>query len=411
MTVSAPEQAIAFQRNQSGWRTVAAAAFGLAFGPSAIFILSFGIFIPVLNGAFGWSPGSITIGSSIASLAIVIASPLQGWLVDRFGARRVILCSLPTWAAILIAVSMMPNDIGIFYTLCGLVPFAAIGLWPLSFLQLPTTWFNRHLGLAIGFTNVGIGIGVFLVPLYLGFGFSHLGWRATYALLGMFVAVVVFPILFRALRPGPFVAGSGATVAVEGLPVGEAIRSGRFWIISACFFLLGVGVTGLLIHQVSILIKAGFSPSDAVYIQSALGLGTIVGRIGVGWLLDRLDVRLVSAGIFATNVAACLVLAFPGALETALLGATLIGLVIGAEFDVLVILIRRYIGLRAFGRVYGVIFSIFQLGSAFGGTGLGLIVARTGSYTPGLILFGFLLAAGAVLISLIGPSRYVPTDG
>lgn len=394
----------------SGWRTVAIAAFGLAFGPSAIFILSFGILIPVLQGAFGWSPADITVGSSIASLTIVVVSPMQGWLVDRFGARRVILCSLPSWAVIVMAFALLPNDIGIFYLLCGLVPLAALGLWPLSFLQLPTTWFDRHLGLAIGLTNVGIGVGVFVVPLYLGYGFSHWGWRMTYAVLGLFILAVVLPVCIRGLRSGPLSAGTGAGVAAVGLTVRDALKSHYFSIIAASFFLLGIGVTGLLIHQVSILIKAGFSPSDAIYIQSALGMGAIVGRIGVGWLLDRMDVRLVSAGVFATAMIACLVLAFPGTLAAALLGATIIGMVIGAEFDVLVILIRRYVGLRAFGRIYGLVFGIFQLGSALGGAGMGMIVARTGSYTPGLIAFGVLLAIGAVLISLVGPPRYMPVD-
>ena len=397
--------------DRASWRMVGVAAFGLAFGPSAIFVLSFGILIPVLQGAFGWASTDVTIGSSIASLVIVFISPLQGWLVDKFGARRVILSSLPSWAAILIALSMLPNNIGVFYALCGLVPLAAMGLWPLSFLQLPTTWFDRHLGLAVGFTNVGIGIGVFVMPLYLGFGFEQWGWRATYALLGVFILAVVFPLSWRGLRAGPLVAGSDTSVPVEGLPIREAIGTFVFWNISVCFFVLGVGATSLLIHQVSILISAGFSASNAIYIQSALGLGAIVGRIGVGWLLDHFDVRLISAGVFATAVAACLILAFPGTLEAALLGATIIGLVIGAEFDVLVILIRRYIGLRAFGRIYGLVFGIFQLGSAVGGAGLGFIVARTGTYTTGLVMLAMLLVLGAALISLIGAPRYVQSRG
>ncbi|WP_375395696.1 MFS transporter, partial [uncultured Sphingomonas sp.] len=81
-----------------GWRTVGASMFALALGPSAIIILCFGVFLPALHAEFGWPVSQIALGGSISSLAIMLLAPIQGWLTDRYGGRRVILVSLPIWA-------------------------------------------------------------------------------------------------------------------------------------------------------------------------------------------------------------------------------------------------------------------------------------------------------------------------
>lgn len=391
-----------------GWQTVAASSFGLALGPSAVFLLSFGALLPALRSAFGWTTGSIALGASIAAVMVAIVSPVQGWLVDRHGARRVILASLPTWALALLALALLPAKLGLFYLFCALLPVAGLGLWPLSFLQLPTTWFDRHLGLAIGMTNVGIGIGVALIPLLLAYGFAHWGWRSTYALLGLAVLLIVLPVCWRWMHPGPLAVKTEASVPPsERLDVRATVRTVPFWIILVTFVILGFTCAGMLVHQISILMAAGFAQSNAIYIQSLLGLGAIVGRLAVGWLLDIFDARAITVGVLAVAALAAVLFAFPGSVHVAVAGAVLLGLVIGAEFDVLVILIRRYIGLLAFGRIYGLVFGGFQLGSAAGSASLGFLAEYYRGYTSGLLLLCVLLALGAVLAALLGPPRHV----
>lgn len=393
------------RRARAGWSAVAVSSLGLATGPSAIFMLSFGALVPALHQAFGWTPARIAIGSSITSLMLVLVSPIQGWLVDRFGARRVILASLPCWAGTLMLFYLLPPRIELFYLLCAFVPIAALGLWPLSYLSLPTTWFDRGLGLAIGLTNTGIGVGAALVSLFLGYGFAIWGWRIAYPVLGLVVLAVV-PLCLVWLRAGPLTPNRGRPdPSVLSLTPREAMRSRAVGVMGIAFFILGLTSGGLLIHQISILIEAGFTQQSAIFIQSLIGVGAIVGRIAVGWLLDIFDPRRVAIGVFAVAALAALVLAGGGSYQAAIAGALLLGLVIGGEFDVLVILIRRYVGLPAFGRIYGLVFAVFQLGGAAGSAGLGLSVVWFGSYVPGLVLCGILLATGAAMMPLMGPPR------
>ena len=77
---------------------------------------------------------------------IVVVSPLQGMLVDRFGPRRVVLTSIPLFALSLAAIYFTPANIYVYYLLWAFVPIAGLGLWPLGYLQAVTPWFDRKLG-------------------------------------------------------------------------------------------------------------------------------------------------------------------------------------------------------------------------------------------------------------------------
>lgn len=406
----AADPAASASRNSTavgGWLAVATSAFALMFGPSVVLMLSFGILVPTLGAEFQWSPAEIAIGASIASLMLIPTSLVQGWMVDRLGARRVILWSLPLWGAGLILLQFLPGRLWVFYFAWAALVIAGFGLWPLSFMRIPTTWFERHLGLAIGLTNLGPGIGAATMPILLGSGFSAVGWRMTYALLGVFVLVVVMPCVYFWMREGR-VNGEERTSdpaarrqPEAGSSLAHAARTRPFWITLGTFLVLGITGTGMLVHQIAILTDAGLPASRAVQIQSVMGIGTIIGRVGVGWLLDRLDVRVVGAGIFAAAMAACLLLA-SGNVGVAILAAAMLGLVIGAEFDLLTMLIRQYLGLNAFGRIYGVVFAVFQLGGAFGGAALGLGRAELDSYAPGLLVMAVILLASVGLFPLLG---------
>ena len=155
----------------------------------------------------------------------------------------------------------------------------------------------------------------------------------------------------------------------------------------------------------------GLSPSAALGAQALVGVGAIIGRVGAGWLLDRVPVRVVGSGMFVLAVAYFVILfgAIPGAAPVATLCA---GLVTGAEFDVLGVLIRRYLGNAIFGRAYGLTFAGFQAGGAIGSGVLAVLLASTGSFGSGFISLIVLcvIAGGAML--LLGPQpRQVAVAG
>jgi predicted MFS family arabinose efflux permease len=386
----------------SGWPTVGASAFGLTVGPSCLTILAFGAFIAPLEREFHWGIAHLATGASIISIMMMILSPIQGVLVDRFGGRRLILSSIPVFALSLCAMYFLPNSLTTFYLAWVVIPICAVGVWPVSYLRTTSGWFDKNLGLALGCANAGIGVGTMLVPLITASLISAYGWREAYLGLGV-MAFAAWPVTFLFLRdPRPGRTG----ISFAGDTFAEAARTRAFWLILAVFFLLGLFTTGLIIHQVKIFIDAGIPPATATAIPAAFGAALIVGRLGTGWFLDRISARLIMIVLMACGTAAGLLLATGPGVPLAILCALLVGLITGAEFDILSYIVPRYFGRRAFGKIYGLAFAVFQLSSAIGVAAIGASRVSFGTYQPALLFAASVCVMSAALFWFTGPYRF-----
>lgn len=404
ISLAAGDSALAEGRLRA-WLIVAASVVGLTFGPSAIVIFSFGTFVRPLSQEFGWSPLAIAFVMTPVSLAIMAVSPVQGFLIDRFGARRIVLISSPLFAAGLLALAFMPGTLWTYYALYTALALLAVGLWPASYLRVVSTWFDKNLGLAVGIANGGIGIGAAILPLMSAYLIAAGTWRAGYVGLAVIVMVVTLPLNLWLLHEKKVVR-PGAWMAADGLSFGEIVCTGSFLLLLFSFFLLGVVNTGLIAQQVSVLIGAGLTPLKAAVVQSAFGAALFAARFVTGALLDRIRAPLVMSTVCAGGVVACALYAAGVSSDVVFLCSILIGAVVGAEFDVLSFLVKRYFGNRSFGRTYGVIFAVFQLGAALGATVLPLSRSMMGSYAPGLIVYATALAFAAIGFLQLGPYRF-----
>lgn len=386
----------------AGWRTATASTLGLACGPSVLAVTTFGAFIAPLHREFGWGISAIGLASSILSITIVFISPVQGLLVDRFGGRRVILCSSPFFALSLMAMYFLPDSLPAFYLGWVLIPLCGMGLWPVSYLRLTAGWFERRLGLALGVANSGIGIGTVLAPVLTTVLISTWGWRAAYLGLGV-VALIAFPVAYFLLaEPRP----RAETLRASGDTLRVAAKTRPFWIVLAAFVLLGTIGSTVLVHQISLLLDAGIPSHIANLVPVALGVALIVARIVTGWLLDRFMVSRVMSVYLVGGIVSVLLFAAGPNVPMALLAAALSGLLIGAEFDVLSYLIPRYFGRLAFGRIYGVAFATFQIGGAAATSLVSVSRDTYGSYTPAMLALAVACAVCAVLFLCLGPYRY-----
>ncbi len=388
--------------SRQGWRTAVASAVGLTVGPSVLLVMSFGAFITPLDREFGWGVPAISLGASFLSVTVMVLSPVQGLLVDRLGGRRLILYSSPVFGIALTAMYFLPDSLPVFYLAWVLVPLCGIGLWPVSYLRLTAGWFERRLGLALGIANSGIGVGTVLIPILTAALIGTLGWRAAFLGLGA-VALIAFPVaLFLLAEPSQ----RTTQVRLDGDTLRVAAARRPFWLVLAAFLLLGVIGSSVVVHQIRLLLDAGVPARVANLMPVALGVALIVARIVTGWLLDHFALSKVMAAYLVGGIVSVLLFAAGPNVATAIVAGALSGLLIGAEFDVLSYLIPRYFGRLAFGKIYGIAFAMFQLGSAIAPYAVSVSRQSSGSYTPAMLVLALVCAVCAGLFLFLGPYRY-----
>jgi len=389
--------------------TTFGAMIGLALGPSVIANLTVSSYIGPIEAEFGWLRSDVSFAFSLVAYMIVVMSPLQGMLVDRFGPRRVILTSIPLFALSLGAIYFTPDNIYVYYFLWALVPIAGLGLWPLGYLQAVTPWFDRKLGLALGCANAGIGVGsTFLPMLVIGPIITAYSWRHAVLAIAALVLFVSWPVVAWCLREPAVDEAHKKTAASHtfGLSFRDSMREPTFWMLNLGFFLLGMTATSLVTQQVPLLRDAGWTIAETTRLQTTFGFGLLFARIAVGFIIDHVFAPRVMTTVSIGGALACILYAVVP--EWGYVSALLIGFLLGAEFDVLAFLIKRYYGYLAYGRVYGVIFGVFYLGSAVGIWGMPKLREMTAdlSYDNGLYAAAAILLASAILMAFMPAYRY-----
>jgi len=247
-----------------GWKTTFASTVGMMLGPSPILLFSFGTFVAPLNKEFGWSVASISIGAMLITLMLVVCSVIQGWAVDRFGPRRLILTSIPCFGLAVAAMYWMTSSIVLFYVALVLASFCAVGVWPIAYNKAIAGWFDRRLGLSLGLGNAGVGFGAALLPALSSYIIAQHGWRSAYLVLGILAVVVVWPVVFALLKKAPTDLGGakarpGASQAESGLTFSEARKTRSFVLVLVGFLLLGLISSSMVIHQIAIQADLGMT--------------------------------------------------------------------------------------------------------------------------------------------------------
>jgi MFS family permease len=274
-----------------------------------------------------------------------------------------------------------------------------------------TPWFDRKLGLALGCANAGIGVGSLALPyLVIAPLIATYGWRHAVLAIALLVLFVSWPVVAYCLREpsAADIAARKQSVAAKsfGLPLRHAAREPTFWMLNLGFFLLGVTATSLVTQQVPLLRDAGWTAEETTQLQITFAFGLLFARIAVGFVIDHMFAPRVMTTVSIGGAVACVLYAiYP---DLGYVSALLIGFLLGAEFDVLAFLIKRYYGNVAYGRIYGVIFGVFYLGSAVGIYGLPKLreLSADLSYDNGLYAAAVILFASAILMAFMPKYRY-----
>ncbi|MCB1675719.1 MAG: MFS transporter, partial [Halioglobus sp.] len=229
-----------------GWWIVAASMIGISTCPQPFVFGSLGLFMKPFAVEFGWSRSQISACITVFTVSTAVCFPLIGRLIDRFGARRVLLPSMFFLAACLAGISLFVTQIWHLALVFFLIGTLASGTNTVSYVPVISAWFDRHRGLAIGLSISGIGLGFFYVPLLVQALIDHYGWRAGYFGLSAVIILVAIPIVALTLRDSPAamnLAPDGDAQRASdpgylrtGLNIATTLRTAEFWLLAVTFF-------------------------------------------------------------------------------------------------------------------------------------------------------------------------------
>jgi predicted dehydrogenase/sugar phosphate permease len=392
---------------------VAATSFLALFAIVGIALYGLPFFYDFMVRDFGWSRAQVTSGNALSKLLVgPLFGFLAGWMVDRFGPRRLLVAGILMAGAALFG-------LGAIHTLTGFYVFYlfnALGYvcgGPLPNQVLLSRWFTAARGRAMGFAYLGIGLGGALVPFLAVWLTRAVGWHGALQILGALIVVVALPLaLVVSEAPGEVSTESMKTVKVgegsegSGGSVGPVFRAPAFYLllIGSMCSIAAVGGTNQHL-KLFLSLDQGFTQNAAAQIASLVLASSLVGRLGMGWLADRFPKKYVMLLIYLL-----VSLAIPLLLLTDVRGAIypfalIFGLGLGGEYMVIPLMAGELFGLRVLGRTMGVVLTADGVAEAAAPWLVGRMHDATGSYATG---FGALIACalvGAVAIACLPSGR------
>jgi MFS family permease len=397
--------AVGAAKQRSAWLVVAASSVGLFLHFGSLLVNAFGVFLTTLCDQFHWSRGQVSLAFTLATLTAMLTMPLTGWLTDRFGARRPILISMTVFGALYASLTFLTPHLWHFYAVFLLLGLVGPGTSAVPNASLISRWFTERRGLALGVAMCGTALGGVIWPSATQSLMDRFGWRNAYAISGGAVLFVAIPLLFFLLKEPSTPARSAKQAAdpnADGLTRREALRGSLLWLLIAAFFIVSASIQACMIHLVPLLKDRGMTAASAAFAASVFGAAGMVGRLGMGYLLDLMPATRVPTLAFSM-VATGIFMLFAGATGgSAYAAAVLIGFGYGAESATIPYLIGRYFGLRSFGEIYSYLFITVPLGGALGPALMGVGFDRMGSYRLVLLMCGVATVIAALMMLRLG---------
>jgi MFS family permease len=406
-----------------GWIVVALSAIGLFLGAPLV-VFSFSVFFKPMVADFHASRAAVSSAFSIANTAGALSIPCVGVIIDRFGAKRLIVVSTLFYGVVLCAALWVGSSLWQLYLFYALLNIGmTAGSAPVPYGVVISHWFNRYRGIALGLSMMGIGVGSVVVPILAERLIAMFGWRIAFAVFGGAVLLVPLPVLAAWLQNRPEQMGlqpdgeMKATVSQLPLQVKigmswkEIWHSPTFWLLLCIFSLAGASVHGVALHMSAIFTDRGVSAERAATATSILGSAVIVGRLCSGYLLDRMFAPRVAILFYSATALGIAILCTGVSGKLAFGAAFLSGLGMGAEVETMAYMVSRYFGLAAFGTSYGVAFGAFMISGSAGVLLMGAGYDRFHSYSVPLASFCVAMVLSMILLTRLGRYRYAVHDG
>ncbi|WP_232280996.1 MFS transporter [Novosphingobium nitrogenifigens] len=321
-----------------------------------------GVLLVPIAQDFHWPRAQVSGVLGLISLISAVVYPWVGRAMDRLGARTMLILGNLVFAASVAALALSRPSVPIFYGLFALVGVAGAFPSTAMFCKAVADWFDERRGLMLGVTaGVGNGVGATVMPILAGVLLGTVGWRGAYLGIAVVVAGLGFPVLFAFLRDAPRGSGAHGDALMEGLTLGEAARTSRFWLLLLGAAAGGGAMTAVFTHVVPILTDRGVGLGEATGIVALFALVTAGWQVVAGLIIDRWRSPRIMTPMYALAIVGLLLLQFGEGGLSRFAAGTMLGIGMGAEYAALPYFISRFFGLRHFGTITGALYGVVIL--------------------------------------------------
>lgn len=372
---------------------VTVSAFLVLFGIVGMALWGLPFYYDFMVQQFGWTRAQVTSGNALSKLAVgPLFGFIAGWMVDRFGPRRLVLAGVLMAGGALIGLGSI-STLGMFYFFYLFNALGYVCGGPLPNQVLLSRWFEKARGKAMGFAYLGIGLGGAVVPWISHALVVHFGWQAALRALGLLILLLALPAAFLAKEPPEREKTRGPSLAPESR--GE-FTTPSFYLLTIGSMLSIAAVSGTQQNlKLFLSLDLHFSQADATRVLSLVLAFSIAGRLLMGWLADRFAKKNVMLLIYLL-VAAAIPLLFAGRSHTAIyIFALVFGIGLGGDYLIVPLVTAEIFGMRRLGLLLGVILTANGVAEATSPWLVGHLRDTTGSYTT-----GFLALAGMGLLGV-----------
>jgi predicted MFS family arabinose efflux permease len=343
----------------------------------------------------GWLRGEVGVAVFVYLVVSAVATYVAGRLADRASPRLllnagVIMSGLGIGLMCLVAA---PWHAVLFYGVVfalgnGMASLAPVGV-------MVTRAFPGRAGFANSAVISGMCLGQLVMIAALAALLARIGWRSVFVWLGV-AHLVLVPLLLYVL---PRHSEGGGAAATNGLGVGEAARTGRFWLLLAVYAICGFDDFFVATHVVAFAQDRGVGGLLAGNLLAFMGLTGLLGLLATGLISDRAGPAWTSAFAFAARVAVFGLIA----VDQSTVSIAVFALVFGATFMVTapmtVLFVRDHFGMKHLGALTGLITMVHQIFGGIGAWGGALIFDVTGTYDAAFVL-ALAVSALALVLTL-----------
>jgi len=385
---------------KSSQKYIVATAFLSLFALVGFAFYGLPFFFDFMTKEYGWSRTVITSGNAVGKLLVgPLFGFIAGWLIDKYGPRRLMMAGVLMMGTALIGLSFA-DSLPLFYLFYVFNALGYVCGGPLPCQVLISRWFDKNRGKAMGIAYLGIGAGGAVVPLMAAGLEKHFGWHTSLAILGILVVVIAFPMVF-------FIRGASATKTIqsgvkeEAVPIRKILANRNFYLL-AIGSMCAIGVVGGINQHLKLFLRdINFSQMQAARVISLVLLSSLIGRVLMGWLADLIKRKYVMILIYmivACVIPLLLVPDFPGRIY---IFAVIFGIGLGGDYMIIPLMAGDLFGIKALGRTMGIILVAAGIAESMFPMLLGRLYDIHSSYTMGFIILICVALFGAFIISFL----------